>query len=112
MQAYSYRLHWCSCVLLAEQLNVALNPNVIKVKKCGNQYLGTSRGPKLRSCGNRPATVRTTTIVPTPPATTEKTGPKKPATTPDSKAPSSFEVPIKRALSADTLPRNSSGVRS
>ena len=54
--------------------------------------------------------IAATAIVPTPPMTTEKTGPNIAATVPDSNAPSSFDVPMNRPLSADTRPRMSSGV--
>src|SRR5881392_1437995 len=56
------------------------------------------------------ATPNTTRIVPTPPDTTANTGPNQCATTPDSKPPSSFEVPMKRLFTAETRPRFSSGV--
>src|SRR5207248_881497 len=55
-------------------------------------------------------TANTTSRVPMPPETTEKTGPKYWATNPDSKPPSSLEVPMKRLFTAETRPRFSSGV--
>src|SRR5881296_2101833 len=60
--------------------------------------------------GQSSATAMTTRIVPVPPETTAKTGPKKYATRPDSNPPSSFDVPMKRLLTAETRPRISSGV--
>src|SRR5262245_37428274 len=56
------------------------------------------------------ATEMTTTIVPKPPEPTENTGPIQCATNPDSNPPNSFEVPMNRLFTADTLPRFSSGV--
>src|SRR5947209_18034411 len=49
-------------------------------------------------------------MVPTPPVTTEMTGPNNCATRPDSNPPNSFEVPMNRLFTADTRPRISSGV--
>src|SRR6266436_7181901 len=45
-----------------------------------------------------------------PPATTEITGPNNAAVNPDSKAPNSFEVPMKILFTDETRPRISSGV--
>src|SRR5205823_10755854 len=73
---------------------------------------GPSRRPYLRISGQMSAVAMTTMIVPTPPATTEKIGPKKWATEPDSNPPNSFDVPINRLLTAETRPRISSGVSS
>src|SRR5262245_33135937 len=53
---------------------------------------------------------RTTRIVPTPPETTANTGPNQCETKPDSNPPSSFEVPMNKLFTAETLPRFSSGV--
>ena len=55
-------------------------------------------------------TSATTTIVPTPPLTTEKTGPNQWATSPDSNAPNSLDELIKIAFTAATRPRIESGV--
>src|SRR5215212_10902686 len=49
-------------------------------------------------------------MVPAPPDTTEKIGPSQCATKPDSKPPSSFEVPMNKLFTAETRPRFSSGV--
>ena len=54
----------------------------------------------------------TTSIVPMPPPTTASTGPKIAAASPDSKPPSWLELPTKTLLTAEILPRISSGVRS
>jgi LmbE family N-acetylglucosaminyl deacetylase len=70
---------------------------------------GTS-GPSRRISGQAHATAATTRMVPTPPATTDTTAPNHAATTPLSKAPSSLDAPMNRLLTADTRPRNSSGV--
>ena len=45
-----------------------------------------------------------------PPPTTDHTGPNHFAVMPDSNAPSSFDEPMKMALTADTRPRIASGV--
>src|SRR5438034_1390942 len=68
--------------------------------------------PYLRISGQISAVAITTRIVPTPPETTENTGPKRCATNPDSKPPSSFDVPMNRLFTAETRPRVSSGVSS
>src|SRR5690242_20928994 len=46
----------------------------------------------------------------TPPTTTEVTVPRSRAATPDSKAPSSFEDPMKMAFTEETRPSRCSGV--
>ena len=51
-------------------------------------------------------------MVPTPPITTELTGPNSAAVAPDSNSPSWFDAPMKMELTADTRPRISSGVSS
>src|SRR2546430_12576730 len=63
--------------------------------------------PYLRISGQISAMAITTRIVPTPPETTENTCPKRCATNPDSKPPSSFEVPMNRLFTAETRPRRS-----
>src|SRR5256884_9228473 len=68
--------------------------------------------PYWRISGQISAVAITTRIVPTPPETTENTGPKRCATNPDSNPPSSFDVPMNRLFTAETLPRISSGVSS
>src|SRR5437016_3320490 len=80
---------------------------------------GTSR-PNFLISGQINAMTRTTRTVAMPPETTEiiapveivlpNFGPNKSATMPDSVPPSSFDVPIKRLLTAETRPRISSGV--
>src|SRR5665213_1724214 len=62
--------------------------------------------------GQYQATATTTTIVPIAPETTENTGPNAPATAPDSKPPSRFDVPMNRPVIEPTRPRISSGVTS
>ena len=64
----------------------------------------------LRLRGQMQAAESTTRIVPIPPATTEMTGPKSCAVTPDSKPPSSFDEPMNMEFTAETRPRISSGV--
>src|SRR5260221_465218 len=78
--------------------------------------------PYLRICGQIQATANTTTTVPNPPTTVDRIapvamlfaiiGPNKCWVTPDSKPPSSLDVPMKRLFTADTRPRFSSGVSS
>ena len=58
------------------------------------------------STGQRSATIDTTAMVPTPPLTTAKIGPKSPATAPLSKAPSSFEKLTNSELTLATRPRS------
>ena len=67
-------------------------------------------GRRVAARGRRLAIPSTTISVPMPPETTEITGPKNCATVPDSKAPSSFDVPMNSPFSADTRPRIASGV--
>src|ERR1043166_5507212 len=56
------------------------------------------------------ATARTTNIVPTPPETTDSTGPSQCATRPDSNPPNASDAPTtKSAFTAETRPRFSSG---
>src|SRR5207245_7149756 len=69
-----------------------------------------SNRPYLRISGQLSAVATTTRMVPTPPVTTEMTGPNNCATRPDSNPPNSFEVPMNRLFTADTRPRISSGV--
>src|SRR3954463_1014451 len=57
-------------------------------------------------------TQATTSSVPTPPPTTDATGPNAAAVMPDSNAPSSFDVTMKIVFTADTRPRIGSGVSS
>src|SRR5947207_13457958 len=71
-----------------------------------------SSAPIRHVSGQRNATASTTRIVPIPPATTETTGPKSAAVSPDSSAPNSFDVPIKMLFTDETRPRISSGVTS
>ena len=52
----------------------------------------------------------TTSNVPMPPLTTEMTGVKKCATTPDSSPPRSLEALMKTEFTAETRPRMASGV--
>ena len=68
------------------------------------------RLPKFLSEGKRPVQAATTSNVPMPPLTTEKTGLKSWATSPDSKPPISLEEPTKMAETAWTRPRISLGV--
>ena len=51
-----------------------------------------------------------TQIVPSPPRTTDATGPKAAAVTPDSNSPSWFPEPMNKVLAAATRPRMWSGV--
>src|SRR5882724_6598928 len=69
-----------------------------------------SSRPYFRISGQLSAVAMTTRMVPTPPATTEMTGPNNCATRPDSNPPNSFEVPMNRLFTAETRPRISSGV--
>lgn len=78
-----------------------------------------SEGTTVAACTSRPnrgisgqyhATAATTKTVAIPPETTEKTGPRYCATKPDSKPPSSLEVPINRLFTDETRPRIASGV--
>ena len=64
------------------------------------------------SWGNSLSQPPTTTSVPIPPITTDRTTPRSPATTPDSNSPSSFDVPMNRKFTALTRPRMASGVAS
>src|SRR5262249_40947203 len=94
----------------------------VEIFSIGHFYLNHSRLPqsfapapsslpKRRSCGEDSATAATTISVPRPPLTTEKIGPKSAATVPDSNRPSSFDALMNIPLTAETLPRISSGVR-
>src|ERR1035437_2411164 len=77
--------------------------------------------PYFRSSGQIHATASTTTTVPNPPPTVDKIvpvamefaiiGPKSCAVKPDSKPPSSLDVPMNRLFAAETRPRFSSGVK-
>src|SRR5579859_4541954 len=66
--------------------------------------------PSLRISGQTHAESATTTFVSIHPLTTENTGPKNPATVPDSKPPSSLEALMNTLLTAETRPRISLGV--
>ena len=66
----------------------------------------------LRSCGTLSDTTNTVRIVMLPPNTTDGTVPIIRAATPDSKAPISFDDPMKIWFTADTRPRMALGVRS
>ena len=59
-----------------------------------------ARLPKFLSEGKRPVQAATTSNVPMPPLTTEKTGLKSWAISPDSKPPISLEAPTKMAETA------------
>ena len=65
-----------------------------------------------RSAGNFQAQTRATTIEAAPPSTTAGTAPISAAATPDSKAPSSLEAPMKTRSTAPTRPRREGAVRS
>src|SRR4026207_537853 len=56
-----------------------------------------------------PRRAAATTGVPSPPPTTDSVGPKSAAVAPLSKAPNSFEKPMKTKLIADTRPRRGAG---
>ncbi len=68
--------------------------------------------PNRRSAGEASAAIATTQRVPIPPLTTDTTGEKIRATSPDSKPPSSFDEPMNIEVTAETRPLMSSGVRS
>ena len=65
-----------------------------------------------RSSGTFRAVAATTASVMHPPKITEGTVPINRAAAPDSNAPSSFELPMKIAFTAETRPINSVGVRT
>ena len=67
---------------------------------------------KLLSLGAILAVAPTIIMVIIPPKTTEGFNPITLAATPDSNPPISFEEPINMLLTAETLPRMSSGVES
>ena len=66
----------------------------------------------LRNFGVNLAVTITTKTVKIPPTTIDGFKPNALAVVPDSKAPISFDEPMKIELTADTLPRISSGVKS
>ena len=68
--------------------------------------------PRRRRLGILAATIPTTDSEATPPSTTDVTVPNNRAATPDSKAPSSLEEPMKIAFTDETLPSRCSGVRT
>ena len=68
--------------------------------------------PSLRSRGTNRAVSPTTSNDAVPPSTTAGTAPSSRAATPDSNAPSSFELPMNTEFTADTRPSISGGVRS
>ena len=64
------------------------------------------------SVGKSLSQLKATSKVPTPPITTDPTGPTAAASAPDSNSPSWLDAPMKMELTADTRPRSSSGVSS
>ena len=67
---------------------------------------------RCSSAGNKRIHNPAMTSVPTPPRTTEPTGPSHAAVAPDSNSPSWFYAPMKIELTALTRPRMASGVSS
>src|SRR5262245_23463967 len=75
-----------------------------------DSFSGACKEPIFRRFGQRRAINVTTTIVPTPPKTTDGTSPNHFAVNPDSMPPSSLLDPMKTWFTALTRPRIESGV--
>ena len=78
----------------------------------GSGSAASGKVSRSRRTGKRRIQTPVTTSVAAPPNTTARTRPNQAAVTPDSNSPSSFEAPMKTALTALTRPRISSGVSS
>jgi len=87
-----------------------MNQNRPSCIKFGDKHENHYLSDNLRNTGLTLAVVATTIKVMIPPKATEGTRPISLAAIPDSKAPNSFDEPIKILLTEATLPRICSGV--